>query len=160
MQGPERTYLAAFAFLAATFFLFLVPAQSSDREIIPVPRNVIYAGQVISAQLLGDRVVPKKYLARVSVFTNPNDIVGKVARTTLMPNRPIPTNYLMEPNVVEVNRRALMRFRSGSLRITAEVLPLNAARAGEPVRARNMQTGVIVFGIANVDGSITAGAYQ
>ena len=48
-----------------------------------------------------------------------------------------------------------MRFEVGRLRITAEVIPLNAAKTGQSVRARNINTGVVVHGVANADGSIS-----
>lgn len=146
--------------ISMLFLLSMVlcaPATAKNRVVIPVPKNVIYAGQVITASLLGTRLVPTDYLARVSVFTVPSEIAGKVARTTLMPNRPIPTNFVVEPDVVQVNRKTVMRFENGSLRIVAEVVPLNNAKAGEPVRARNISSGVIVYGYAQKDGSIDAG---
>ena len=130
---------------------------ASDTTYIPVPKNVIYAGQTISYELLRDRKVPTDYLSRVSVFTGPDGLVGMVARRTLVPSRPIPTNHVSEPDVIKVNAPALMRFSSNGLTITAEVLPMNSAKEGEFVRVRNMQTGVIVSGIAQADGSIMAG---
>ena len=143
-------------FCLALVYCFLVSSpHASERVAIPVPKNVVYAGQIIDQRLLRDRSVPVDYLGRVSVFTTAADVVGKIAKTTLMPNRPIPTNYLDEPNVVEVNRKAIMRFEVGQLRITAEVIPLNAAKTGEPVRARNINTGIVVHGVANADGSIS-----
>ena len=153
----RKLYVAAL--LALGFISSLCVANASDKVPIPVPKNVVYAGQIVDARLLRSRIVPLKYLSRVSVFTTPSEVVGKIARTTLMPNRPIPTNYLIEPNAVEVNRKAIMRFEIGLLKITAEVIPLNAAKTGEPVRARNISTGVVVHGIANADGSITAGVH-
>ena len=151
------------SFLAATFvacFMGLSNSQASETTNIPVPKHIIYAGQTISSSLLRDRKVPIGYLSRASVFVDQSQLVGKVAKTTLVPSRPIPTNYVTEPDVVKVNQRALMRFRSGALTITAEASPLNSAKAGEMVRARNLQTGVIVYGTAQEDGSIIVGARQ
>lgn len=145
--------------VAAILFSVCV-AGASESVPIPVPKNVIYAGQVIDARLLRDRTVPASYLNRVSVFTAHSQVAGMIAKTTLLPNRPIFTNHVAEPNVVEVHRRTLMRLENGRLKITAEVSPLNAARVGELVRARNVQTGIIVYGIANKDGTITAELVQ
>ena len=142
----------------ATLLVFVLgapDAPAAEPVPIPVPKNVIYAGQIIDSRLLRDRSVPASYLNRVSVFTAASQIAGKVARTTLLPNRPIFTNHVAEPNVIEVNRTTLMLFENGKLRITAEVSPLNAAKAGETVRARNIQTGIVVHGIANQDGTIS-----
>ncbi|MEM7069144.1 MAG: flagellar basal body P-ring formation chaperone FlgA [Pseudomonadota bacterium] len=144
----------------AAFITFFSSAYGTERVPIPVPKNVVYAGQIIDARLLRDRSVPANYLSRVSVFTSASDVVGKIARTTLMPNRPIPTNYIIEPNVVEVNRKTIMRFQSGRLKITAEVIPLNAAKTGDMVRARNISSGVVVYGVANADGSISTAGVQ
>ncbi len=142
------------------FFLYAISATAAfaaDTQPIPVPKNIIYAGQQISSNLLRERTVPTKYLNRVSVITHYSEIVGKVARVTLVPNRPIRSNTISEPFVVKVNVRTTLLFNQGALRITAEVLPLNAAREGEMVRARNLQTGVIVFGTAQKDGTLVAG---
>jgi len=134
--------------------------KAAETTPIPVPKNIVYAGQVISANVLRDRIVPVSYVNRTNVFTRHSDVVGKVAKTTLVPARPIPTNYVTEPNAIQVNQRALMVFNSGNLSITAEVSPLNSAQAGQQVRARNIQTGVVVYGVAQEDGTILAGSLK
>ena len=163
MMAIDRRIRRFSSFLAATVVacvMSLPTALASDTTNIPVPKHIIYAGQTISSSLLRDRTVPLRYLNRASVFVDRSQLIGKVAKTTLVPSRPIPTNYVTEPDVVKVNQRALMRFRSGALTITAEASPLNSAKAGEMVRARNLQTGVIVYGTAQEDGSIIVGARQ
>ncbi|MEM9277731.1 MAG: flagellar basal body P-ring formation chaperone FlgA [Pseudomonadota bacterium] len=147
-----------FVLVLSVLFVFVgkMSGQATERVLIPVPKNVIYAGQRISVALLRDRSVPAEYLGRVSVFTMSSEVLGKIARTTLMPNRPIPTNYVIEPNVVHVNRKTVMRFEQDGLTIVAEVVSLNNAKAGEAVRARNINSGIVVYGTANVDGTITA----
>jgi len=145
-----------------TLSLLLLAAQTNvslagdDVAAIPVPRNVIFPGQVISQALLRERIVPVEYLARVSVQIDSVKTVGMVARTTLMPNQPIFTNSIVQPDVVRVNRPTIMEYVSGTLRITAEVMPLVSAKKGEFVRARNIHSGSIVTGIAMGDGTIQA----
>jgi len=121
---------------------------------IPVPKNIIYAGQVITDQLLRGRIVPLRYLAGVSVIENRMQVVGKIARTTLMPSRPIATNHITEPDVIKVNKPTMLIYTIGMLKITAEVLPLNSAKAGEFVRARNIRSGRIISGVAMTNGTI------
>ncbi len=158
-----RPFANAIMGVALTGFLLVTGATSTragETTPIPVPKQVVYAGQLISSNLLRDRTVPNSYLNRVSVFVSWTDVVGKVARTTLIPNRPIPTNQVVEPDVIKVNRPAILRYSTSSLRITAEVVPLNSSKVGGLVRARNSQTGIIVSGIAQADGTITAGITQ
>ena len=145
------------AWLIAIAVFYAGSARANERVDIPVPRNVIYAGQMIDSSLLKPRSVPASYPARASVFVTIDGLVGMVARTTLMPGRPIAVNQVVEPDVVRVNRPAIMRFVSHGLTITSEVLPLNSAKSGALVRARNIHSGAIVTGYAMADGSIQAG---
>ena len=143
------------SFIAPALFLASgIAAWGSERTDIPVPKNIIYAGQTLVPELLRSRSVPRDYTTRVSIYKDSRQLVGKVARKTLLPNRPIFTNTVVEPDVVEVNRKTLMRYDAGGLKISAEVSPLNSAKAGEPVRARNIRTGIVVYGTANADGTI------
>lgn len=143
-------------FVLVSFTTFSSSALAAESTEIPVPKSMIYAGKPITASQLRGRVVPNKYLSSVSVFVSPNDIIGKIAKFNLAPARPIRTNQLDEPDVVSVNRPVIMKFVTGSLTITAEVIPLNSAKAGESVRVRNMQSNAIVYGVAMNDGTIAA----
>lgn len=133
---------------------FLSVAMADENTEIPVPKSMIYAGRPIMESQLRGRVVPNKYLRGVSVFVNYEDIIGKVAKFNLAPARPIRTNQLEEPDVIRVNRPVIMKYITGSLTITAEVIPLNSAKVGESVRVRNMQSNAIVYGVAMIDGTI------
>lgn len=130
-------------------------ANTVEVASIPVPKNVIYAGQMIDPHLLKQRRVPARYLLQVSVITDASAVSGMVARTTLMPNRPIPTNYIVAPDVIRTGQPAIMVFSSGGLSISGEVIPMNSAKVGEHVRARNVASGAIVSGIAQADGTIS-----
>lgn len=150
--------------LVGLLFLIAGPATAQQhgtgnkaRIDIPVPVTVIYPGQIVAPSMLGRRNVPVEYTGRVAVFVSVEGLLGKVARTTLLPRRPILTHQVAEPDVVMINRPAMMVFVSGGLKISAEVVPLNSAKAGEIVRVRNRQSGAIITGIAMADGRIKAG---
>ncbi|MCB1463479.1 MAG: flagellar basal body P-ring formation protein FlgA [Nitratireductor sp.] len=123
-------------------------------SVIPVPATMIYAGQRISGSALTTRRVPNRYLAVAAVIVDAGDLEGKTARSTLVPGRPIAVNQVREPNVIDASKPTRIVFRSGGLMIAGEVIPLASAAAGEFVRARNANTGVVVSGVAQPDGSI------
>lgn len=153
-----RQCLMAFLVTGLALIVRTPAASANDGTVdVPVPATIIYAGQLIQSSMLGLRTIPVKYAATRAVFQSDEHLVGMVARTTLMPRRPIGLNQVTEPDVVSVNRPAIMHYSQGQLLITGEVQPLNSAKAGEMVRARNIHTGVIVTGIAERDGTITAG---
>ena len=157
MIGVGRSILFRFLPAIAGLLLAVVSVRAAETVDIPVPNGVIYPGQQITTAMLVPRTVPLAYLGRVNVFAGHPGLVGKVARTTLLPNRPIQLNQVVEPNVVQANVPAIMRYEKGPLLITAEVQPLNSAKAGELVRVRTRLSKTIVSGIAQADGTISAG---
>ena len=157
MTGTCRSIFSRIVPAFAWLFLAVVPVQAADTVDIPVPSGVIYPGQQITTAMLMPRTVPLAYLGRVSVFAGHPGLVGKVARTTLLPNRPIQLNQVVEPNVVQANVPTIMRYEKGPLLITAEVQPLDSAKAGELVRVRTRFSKMVVSGVAQPDGTISAG---
>lgn len=131
-------------------------SYGAGKTEIPVPISMIYAGNPITERHLRGRIVPNSYLGQVSVYVRNEDIIGKIAKFNLAPARPIRTNQLMEPDIIVVNRPAILHYKAGVLRITAEVVPLNSAKVGEVVRVRNLQNNAIINGIAMADGSVSA----
>lgn len=128
-----------------------VPAGYTE---IPVPVTMIYAGQEISGAALGLRRVPNRYLATAQVVVDPDQLEGKLARSTLVPGRPIAINQVREPDVINASRPVKIIYRAGGLLITGEAIPLASASVGELIRARNVDTGVIVSGTAQADGTL------
>ena len=128
--------------------------QVNGFSVIPVPATMIYAGQRITGSVLTTRQVPNRYLAVAAVVVDPDVLEGKMARSTLVPGRPIAINQVREPNVIDASKPTRIVFRSGGVTIVGEVVPLASAIAGERIRARNVQTGIVVSGIAQPDGSL------
>lgn len=131
-----------------------LPAQVSGYTAIPVPATMIYAGQRITGAALTTRRVSNRYLSVAAVVVDPDNLKGKMARSTLVPGRPISLNQVREPNVIDASKPTRIIFRSGGLTIVGEVIPLASAAVGERIRARNAETGVVVSGIAQADGSL------
>lgn len=123
---------------------------------IPVPKNIIYAGQVVDEALITWRRVPVRYLRRVQVFESVDEVVGKMARTTLMPNRPIAINHLRKPDIIKASVPVEVFYKAGNLVIRSTAIPLSGAAVGEALRARNVDTGVVITGIAQPDGTLLA----
>ena len=128
--------------------------QASNYTAIPVPATMIYAGQPITIGALTARRVPNRYLAVAHVIVDASTLEGKVARSTLVPGRPIAVNQVREPNVIDASRPTRVVYRSGGLVIVGEAVPLTSAAIGDRIRARNTETGVVISGVAQADGSL------
>ena len=80
--------------------------------------------------------------------------VGREARVTLYPGRPILPGDLVEPAVVERNQVVPLRFRAGGLAIVTEGRVLTRGRPGELIRVMNVTSRMTVWGTVSADGTI------
>ncbi len=148
---PARSSL-----LAATLFcLGANCAQAAPGDImLPVPVVTLYPGDVITDAHLIDRAF--RLAMRASV-DNRLALVGKVARRTLLPGQPIPTNAVDDPKIVRRGVPTQVVFRESEMVITGIVEPLQSASVNEMVKARNPDTGLTVIGVVQANGTIRVG---
>ncbi len=151
--------LSARSTMVAALWLGLLscgPAQAAPEGVmLPVPAVTLYPGDVISDAHLVDRAF--RVAGRVSI-DNRLAVVGKVARRTLLPGQPIPLNAVDDPKVVRRGVPAQVIFRESDLVITGIVEPMASASVNEMVKARNPDTGLMVVGIVQPDGTIRVGS--
>jgi flagella basal body P-ring formation protein FlgA len=140
--------VAAVALLAAG-----MPARAAELEL-PVPRAAIYPGDVIGNDLLYGRPFIAHTVTRSSVFEAREDVVGKVARRTLLPGQPIPISAVRDPYVVTQGKQALVVFQAGGLTITTYAMPLQSGGTGDVVSVRNTDSGAVIKGTVATDGTI------
>jgi flagella basal body P-ring formation protein FlgA len=153
MQTPFRMLLT----LAAWLILGAPAALAAGERTLPVPSITIYPGDTIEDDQLIDRAFSPAYLGRLAVIDGRSMLVGKVARRTLLPGHPIPVNAVEEAAVIERGVPVQMVFRQGALTITAYAAPLQSGGVGDVVRVRNVDTGLIVVGVVQADGTIRVG---
>ncbi|WP_408642391.1 flagellar basal body P-ring formation chaperone FlgA [Sinorhizobium chiapasense] len=149
--SPVRVRTAAFAVALAAL---LSPATVfAERPTAVIPKQTIYPGETLDESLV-----------EVVDVTNPNltdgyvrsieEIEGKVTKRTLLPGRVILASALRDQYAVERGSTVRLIFNNGALTITAAGSPLQDAAVGDLIRARNVDTGVIVSGTVMADGTI------
>lgn len=151
-RSPVRTSLLAAILLGLGSH---GPAQAAPESImLPVPAVTLYPGDVIGDAHLVDRAF--RSAARISIDSR-LAIVGKVARRTLLPGQPIPMNAVDDPKLVRRGVPAQVVFRENDMVITGIVEPMQSASVNETVKARNPDTGLMVVGVVQADGTIRVG---
>lgn len=148
---PRRLLLAAVLLQGA-----LVPALAEDRKV-PTPSQVIYPGDIIRDAMLTD----------VSVYDLPNvegaivetraDLLGKVARRTLLPGRAIVALAIENPRAVANGAQVKLIYRDGGLSIVTSALALEAGGVGDTIKVRNSDSGLTISGTIQPDGSVSVG---
>jgi len=133
-------------------------ATAAEPKIMPVPSITIYPGDVIQENCLVDRdVSADPALNKSTGMSSRADILGKVARRTLLPGLPIPPNAIATPAVVSHGTKVRILFEDGPLRITAYGTALQAGGAGDIISVRNLSSGLTVSGTVHEDGSVHVG---
>ena len=143
--------------------LGLAPARAQERpapayDVLPVPVTTIYPGDIIQPAMLRDANFLPGTLARNPVYADAGELVGKKARRTLVPDRLIARNAVAEPELVA--RGALTRavYEIGGLSMAASVLALQDGMLGQLIQVRNVDSGRILTGVVQADGTVRLGA--
>ncbi|HUO54483.1 MAG TPA: flagellar basal body P-ring formation chaperone FlgA [Rhodoblastus sp.] len=151
MTAPlERRQFVAMA-LSLAVLGWAAPAWAGAHPLA-VPAQVIYPGDKITDAMLADSddaAQPPQ-----GAFLTRADLVGKVARRTLLPGRPIPAFAVEEPRAVSVGSLVSVHYEQDGLSIVTTAQALQNGYVGQVVQARNIDSGVVITGIVEADGSI------
>ena len=122
---------------------------------LPVLKHTVYPGDVITAEMIDMK--PGGSAQGASAFvTDSQALIGKTARRTLLPGQPIPKPAIREPYVVFQGKNVAVVFQEGTIIITGMALALELGSAGDMISARNPDSGVVIRGVIQSDGTLRA----
>ncbi|MDO9382603.1 MAG: flagellar basal body P-ring formation chaperone FlgA [Hyphomicrobiaceae bacterium] len=133
-------------------------AVHAEVQNLPVPKIVIYPGETISEDVLIDRAFSETWSSRMPVHKARGELVGKVARRTLVPGQPVPVNALRVPDAVTQGKTYRIEYREAGLVISGMAVATTSGAVGDIVSLRNPDSGIVVRGIVSADGTIRMGA--
>lgn len=133
-------------FATATF----VGIALARAEQVVVPVVTIYPGDMIAAEMLSDREVSDN----VGPVLSRDAILGRTARRTLLPGRPIPSGSVGEARLVRAGASVQIVFETGPLAILARGVAQQNGTVGETVSVRNAQSGRLVSGVVTSEGTV------
>ena len=138
---------------ATCFAVASANAEDAQRTVF-VPGAVIYPGDVITAEAL----IPGKIVRAAgspAVFgENIEDLVGKVARRTLIRGELIPNSAVHEQALVVQGRPYKLTYSSEYVSIVGTGIPMKSAAVGEMVSVRNPDTGIIIKARVQADQTL------
>lgn len=157
-MAAHRTRFAVAVSFASVALNCEAATAASEKILLPVPAMVLYPGDVITDQVLADRDVSSDpVMSKLAGATPRADLLGKIARRTLLPGQPIPLNAVGKPNVVTAGGKVQIVYDDGGLRITAFGIALQSGSAGDAISVRNSASGLTVSGIMQADGTLCVG---
>lgn len=156
-RGRNTVGQASVAFAAIVLMAQSALAGGSSPVSFPVPNATIQTGDVVKEDMLTERQLVANSIALRAHYTSRNQVIGKVARRPLAAGAAIPVNALREPYAFKEGERVVVEYRMGGLRILGVAIALQPGLVGSSVRARNLDTGVVVDGVVRSDGRIEVG---
>jgi flagella basal body P-ring formation protein FlgA len=139
--------------LALAASLWLASAAFAQDVSPPTPRIVIYPGDVIGEDMLSD--LPDGVAKGVGPFAETHSaVIGKMARRTLLPGQAIPMAAVDNPRLVNNGAEVKLIFIDAGLTIVTVGSAMQDGKAGDFVRVRNDDSGLMVTGVVQSDGAV------
>jgi flagella basal body P-ring formation protein FlgA len=139
---------------AALLVLAFARAAIGDERRLPVPAVTIRLGEVIKEEMITERAFAPNLLGVAMFIEGRPGLLGRVARRTLLPGQPIPTNAVEDPWTVARGSVVKVMVDDDGLSIATYGSALQSGAAGALIPVRNIDTGVIIRGIVQPDGTV------
>ncbi len=140
--------------LLAVATILFASSQSAWPDPLPVLRSTAYPGDVITAPMLSS-VDGRTFHVGPSFATQREQLIGKMAKRTILSGQPIPTAAIREPYTVRQGKPVPVIGTVGSLIITSTAVAIESGSVGEIITARNPESGAILRGVIQPDGSLS-----
>ncbi len=122
-------------------------------DVMPAAKVVIYPGDVIRDDMLEDIPAAAPGIGGPFAFSR-SDVVGKMSHRTLLPGRPIPLQGIDNPRLITNGSQVRMVYVDGDLQIVTTGAALQDGAIGDVIKLRNVDSGVVVFGQVQADGTV------
>ncbi|MCQ0988145.1 flagellar basal body P-ring formation chaperone FlgA [Jiella marina] len=130
-----------------------VAAKAAELDM-PVPVTVVYPGQ----NILERGVSTSAFIVKddkVDLFAlDESMLVGLVAKRTLLPGKAIRMSDVKLPDLVKAGAQVTLVYREAGLIITGLGTAMLAGAEGDLVKVRNRDSGIIVSGVVDADGTV------
>jgi|SRR5579863_1935668 len=134
--------------------LLISPAARADDAMAPVPRVVIYPGDIIRDDMLMDVPAAEARGQGGATIETRSALVGKMARRTLLPGYAIPALAVNNPRAVANGAEVKIIYSDGGLTIVGSASALQDGAVGDVIKVRNADSGLTVSGTIQPDGSV------
>lgn len=137
--------------------LFGASLPAAAQELGVIPTRIIYPGETIPSDALDMARVRKGSKATIAFARKPEELIGKIARRTLLPRRFVPLNSVRDAYLVQQGAAVQVVFSEGGLTISASAVTLEPGSAGDVVKVRNADSGAVFSATVMADGTVRVG---
>lgn len=119
-------------------------AESPAIRALPVPRETIYPGEVVTAQRLTDRQFQTTSQSLAGIATSSAEIIGRQTRRRLAAGQPVPLGGLIVPLAIRRGMPGVASYREEGFSISTPVIALSDGAEGDVIDARATETGAVI----------------
>lgn len=145
------------ALAAALLAPWIAVGWAAEAERLPVAALTIYPGETITEAMLTDKAFAAGTAETYPVIASPVEMVGKVARRTLLPGKLIARNAIGEAEIVVRGTIVRAILSNEALTMKTSVVALQAGGLGAIIQVRNIDSGKIITGVVQADGTVRVG---
>ncbi|MGY4356699.1 flagellar basal-body rod protein FlgG [Bradyrhizobium sp. i1.7.7] len=140
----------------AAVLLVLVSARlaAAEEKRLPVPAVSIRAGELIRDDMITERAFAPNVLGVAMFIEGRQILVGRMARRALLPGQPIPTNSVEDPWTIARGAMVKVVVEDSGLSIVTYGAAMQSGATGALIPVRNTDTGVIIRGVVQPDGTV------
>jgi len=144
------------AMLAALACASSARVAAAQELELPVPRAIIYPGDVLSDDKLEQRAFVARTVARSTIHEARDGLVGKFAKRTLLPGQPIPINAVRDPWLVTQGKTAMVVFEWGGADSPPGMTIWNPFAQDTSYMEPSSASFMVNFRVADLDGLLGA----
>lgn len=145
-----RSALSAVVF-AATCSIGMVHAETLS---LPVPLKTIYPKDVVRKEDFTFKEYEVNAVAKRNFVISLTQLEQQVAARALPAGRPIPLKALRRSADIVKGQQAIARYVAQGIEIQGILVPEQDGIAGEVIRAKNPETGVVLLARVGTDGTL------
>src|SRR5215470_10132073 len=139
---------------AALLALAFTGEVVAEDKHLPVPAVSIRVGELIRDEMITERSFAPNLLGIAMFIEGRQSLVGRMARRTLLPGQPIPVNSVEDAWTVSRGATVKVIVEDRGLSIVTYGSAMQSGAAGTLIPVRNTDTGVIIRGIVQPDGTV------
>lgn len=122
-----------------------VSGRYEEMERLPVLSQRIGHGEMITAEHVVLKSFPRSRV-RPTMVTEEKELIGKTPRRTISVNRPIRSDELQMPDVLQKGSMVKMLYQTPYMEISTTGEALESGAIGQTVRVRNRDSGMAIYG--------------
>ncbi|TGD61873.1 flagellar basal body P-ring formation protein FlgA [Tabrizicola sp. WMC-M-20] len=163
--GPHEALLISDFWMDAASGQFVANAVTQDGGVhrvqgmavltvaVPVPLRRIMPDEILRTEDFQITPLPYRSVGSFAV-TRIEDLAGMQVRRMLSPGRPVVSQSVTQPLVIERGARVMLVYRQGPLDLSAPGRALSSAHLQQDVRVINLSSNKTVVGIARGNGLV------